>query len=157
MPDNCNWELYELRVAVFLRGEKNNSNGNFSGQASWEFFNISLDLRSHGIGNFQSSDNVCNFKAVFSQLVNLKKIPFGFVNDRIKSDRLNISNLQSAERNKLTLRAAKLYVHSRKQSDHTSNITGVGVLLEGVKVEISTDNKSYKVTLIGDLANLVNL
>ena len=143
----------------FFSGEKKNKgNGNFSGQASWEFFNISLDLASNGIGNFQSSGNVCNFKAVFSQLVKLKKIPFGFLNEKIQKNQLNIGNLQAAERNKLTLIAAKLYVHSRNQSDSISNITGAGVLLEGVKVDkIYTGNKSYEIALSGDSANLVNL
>ncbi len=153
----CNWELYELRMVIFIRGEKNKSTGNFSGEVYWEFLNVRVDLRSLGLGDFQGSGDACNFKTVFSELVKLKIIPFSFANERLEKGKPNFDNLRAGQSSNSTLRAAKLYVHRRDQSDHSSDTTGVGVLLEGVKVAIALkSDKGYYVTLTGDSANQVN-
>ena len=131
--------------------------GNFTGEVLWEFFNVSVDLQSLAISNFQRVGNYCNFRDVFRELVKLKWIPFGFTNEIIRSDRLNFGNLQAGERNNLTFRAAKLYVHRRDQSDILSELMGDGVLLEGVKVAFSyINNGNHYVTLSGDSANSIN-
>ena len=153
----CNWELYELRMEIFIRGEKNKSTGNFSGEVYWEFLNITVDLRSLGLGDFQGSGEACNFKTAFSELVKLKMIPFSFARERLEKGKPNFDNLRAGQMSNSTHRAAKLYVHRRDQSDHSSDTTGVGVLLEGVKVVIALkSDKGYYVTLIGDSANRVN-
>ena len=153
----CNWELFELRVAIFHRGEKNKTNGNFTGDLLWEFFNVSVDLQSLGISNFQRLGNYCNFRDVFRELVKLQTIPFGFANERIKNDRLNFGNLQAGEKNQRTFKAAKLYVHRRDRSDINSEIMGDGVLLEGVTVLFTAVyNGIHYVSLSGNSANSIN-
>jgi hypothetical protein len=153
----CNWELFELRVAIFFRGTKIKNTGNFTGEVFWEFFNVSVDLLSLGISNFQRIGNYCNFRDVFTELVRLKWIPFGFSKEIISSDRLNFGNLQAGEQNELTYKAAKLYVHRRDQNDLYSEIMGDGVLLEGVKVAFTyISNGNHYVTLSGDSANSIN-
>jgi hypothetical protein len=158
MSMKCNWELFELRVTVFVRGQKDQTSGNFSGQIGWEFFNVSINPRQFGLGDFvATADNQCNFKAVFEGLAKKKMIPFGFAAQRTQGNQLNFGNLQAAQRNGLTLRAAKLYVHRRDNSAWAGDPTRVGVLLEGVKVLFAlTSSSGYYVLLVGDSANLLN-
>jgi hypothetical protein len=134
----CNWELYELRVVIYLRGTKIPITGNFLGETQWEFFNVSVNLSSLGIAGFQGNGLSCNFKSVFSQLANLRKLPFGFTSERIRSNRLNFGNLEEAYKKGLTLGAAKLYVHRRDLSDFVSSAVGPGILLEIVTLDSAT-------------------
>jgi hypothetical protein len=144
-------------MVIFIRGEKNTSTGNFSGEVYWKFFNVRVDLRSLGLGDFQGSGEACNFKTVFSELAKLKIIPFSFASERLEKGRPDFGNLQGGQLSNSTLRAAKLYVHRRDQSDHSSDTTGVGVLLESVKVATALKSeKGYYAILTGDSANLVN-
>lgn len=154
----CNWELFELRVTVFVRGQKDQTSGNFSGQVGWEFLNVVIDPRQLGLGGFVATDkNECNFKAVFDGLAKKKTIPFSIAAQRVAGNQLNFGNLQAAQRNALTLRAAKLYVHKRDGSTWAGDPTRVGVLLEGVKVLFAlTSSSGYYVLLVGDSANLLN-
>ncbi len=158
MSNKCNWELFELRLAIFQRGLKVSTTGNFLGETSWEFFNVWVDLKSLGIGGFQATSNVsCNFETVFRNLIKQKKIRFGFLTQNIAANKLNFDNLQSAERNKLTLKAAKLYVIERRYGDFTGNVIGVGVLLENVTVSKTKAEKTgYFAELNGGSANAVN-
>ncbi len=152
----CNWELFELRVAIFLRGQKHKPTGNFTGQILLEFFNVMPDLGTIGIGDFQGSGDDCNFKSVFSQMVELNAMPFSFLKEKIRPDRLNFGNLQAAERNGITYRAAKLYVHRRDQSDLSSLTTGIGMLLENVTIIFTAKGPMFYVHLSGESANMVN-
>lgn len=154
----CNWELFELRVAMYLRGEKIAKSGNFLGVPSWEFFNVQVDLKSLGIAGFQSAGaNNCNFKTVFNDLIKRKKIPFGYPLNAAGANRLNFDNLRSADRNSLPVKAAKLYVHERDLDDYTSSVIGVGILLENVRVSnTKADAIGYFAELSGASANPVN-
>lgn len=128
----CNWELFELRVVVFMRGERNRQNGNFSGQ-------------------------ILNFKTVFTELVKAQMIPFSFGGEKFRSDRLNFGNLQAAERNGRKFTAAKLYVHRRNQPSEASLESGEGVLLGTVSVDFTAIAQgSHYVQLSGEKASLVN-
>lgn len=122
----------------------------------WEFFNVMPDLSALGIGDFQGSGNDCNFKSVFGKMVELNAMPFSFPKERIKPDRLNFSNLEAAERNGKTFRAAKLYVHRRDQSDLSSLTTGIGMLLENVTIILTAKVPVFYVHLSGESANMVN-
>lgn len=128
------------------------------GETSWEFFNVWVDLKSVGIGDFQATSNVsCNFEAVFRNLIKQRKVRFGFLTQNIAANKLNFDNLQSAERNKATLRAAKLYVIERRYGDYTGNVVGVGVLLENVTVSNTRAEKTgYFAELNAGAANAVN-
>lgn len=153
----CNWELFELRVVVFMRGERNRQNGNFSGQILWEFHNVTIDLRSLGLADFKGSGEYCNFKTVFTELVKAQMIPFSFGGEKFRSDRLNFGNLQAAERNGRKFTAAKLYVHRRNQPSEASLESGEGVLLGTVSVDFTAIAKgSHYVQLSGEKASLVN-
>jgi len=132
--------------------------GNFIGETSWEFFNVWVDLNSMGIGGFEATSNdSCNFETVFRNLIKQKKIRFGFLSQNIAANKLNFDNLQSAERNNLTLKAAKLYVIDRRDGDFIGNVVGVGVLLENVTVSNTKAEKTgYFAELNGGSANAVN-
>ncbi len=158
MSNKCNWELFELRLAIFQRGLKISTTGNFIGEASWEFFNVWVDVKSLGIGDFQATSNdSCNFEIVFRNLIKQKKIRCGFLTQNIAANKLNFDNLRAAEHNKLTLRAAKLYVIERRYGDYTGNVMGAGVLLENVTVSNTKAEKNgYFAELNGGAANAVN-
>jgi hypothetical protein len=149
----CNWELFELRVVIY-RPPVPPKVG--PGDIWFEFFNVSVDLGTLGMGDFQGSNDQCNFRYVFSQLAGLKTIPFRFSEEKIRSDRLNFGNLQAAERNKLKFSAAKLYVHRRDQTDQTSLSTGVGVLLRTISVDFTVPKPNFYVQLSGDTGSVVN-
>src|SRR3954468_115136 len=131
---SCDWEILELRVLIFNRGAKAKTSGNFWGQPLWQFFNVSVDLKSLGINGFKGSKSYCDFKTPFSALVKLKKIPFSFMREVIEPNMLNFGNLQSAQSKKVSFTAAKLYVQHRDEGELISNVTGIGILLEGVTV-----------------------
>lgn len=152
----CNWELYELRVLIFSRGTKIPLFGNFVGKTEWEFFNVMLDLPSLGIAGFQGSGLACNFQSVFSQLANMKKLPFGFTSEVFRQDKLNFGNLEAAFKTKTTLRSAKLYVHRRDTSDSITSATGPGVLLETVTIDYAARTPHFDVRLSGKSANTIN-
>ncbi len=144
---SCNWELFELRVAVFHPRHP---------EMFMRFWNVYPDLSPLGIGDFQGFNDICNFKSIFSELVTLKTIPFSFrkIINGINGNPFNIA--QECERNKLTLRAAKLYVHRRDQSDLSSLTTGIGVLLDRVTVPFTAAMSIYYVQFSGEEASLVN-
>ena len=148
----CNWELYELRVVIY----RPSPGGKDPGDIWYEFFNVSVDLRSFGMSDFQGSNNQCNFRDVFGQLAALRTIPFSFPKERIASNRLNFSNLQAAERNKAGYNIAKLYVHRRDQDDRTSLLHGVGVILERVYVDFTAPTPLFYAILSGSSASVVN-
>jgi hypothetical protein len=144
---SCNWELFEFRVVVFHPRHPT---------MFMRFWNVYPDLSSLGIGDFQGSNDSCNFKSVFSELASLKTIPFSFrkIINGINGNPFNIA--QSCERNKLTLRAAKLYVHRRDESDLSSLTTGIGVLLDRVTIPYTAAVPIYYIQLSGEAASLVN-
>ena len=81
----CNWELFELRVVIY---------GHFNASQPlkdiwWQFFNVSVDLKTLSMSDFQGVGNTCNFRQIFSQLAGLKLIPFGFPKETFRSDRFN--------------------------------------------------------------------
>jgi hypothetical protein len=144
---SCNWDLFEFRVVVL---HPNHS------VMPMRFWNVYPDLSSLGISDFQGSNDSCNFKSVFSELAKWKTIPFGFrkIINGIHGNPFNMA--QEAERKKLTLNAAKLYVHRRNQSDLSSLTTGIGVLLDSVTIPYTATVPNYYVYLSGDKASLVN-
>lgn len=151
---SCNWELLELRVVIWTKAIKSPFRG-YAGQGVM-FYGVFPDIQSLGIGSFQGQNNSCNFRQVFSELVKLKKIPFNCS----KNDKYNQSSflrIQTAERNNELLPGAKLYVHRRDQSDLASKTTGKGIVLDNVKISLTTaTQKSYYIYLLGDSASLVN-
>jgi len=153
----CNWELFELRVVIFMRGERSKQGGNFTGQVLWEFKNVSVDLKSLGIADFKGSGDFCNFRNVFTEMVKTQMIPFSFGKQQPQSDRLQFENLQAAERNSRKFPAAKLYVHRRNASDQVSLDAGEGVLLGTVSVDLTAVSQGiHYVQLSGEKASLVN-
>jgi hypothetical protein len=144
---SCNWDLYELRVVVFHPHHD---------VMAMRFWKVYPDLGSLGINDFQGSNDSCNFKSVFSELATLKTIPFSFrkITLGIYGNPFNIA--QVCEQNKVTLRAAKLYVHRRNQSDISSLTTGIGVLLDRVTIPYTAAVPNYYVYLSGEKASLVN-
>ncbi|MEZ5584665.1 MAG: hypothetical protein R3F37_19550 [Candidatus Competibacteraceae bacterium] len=151
---SCNWELLELRVVIWTKAIKSPFRG-YAGQGVM-FYGVFPDIQSLGIGSFQGQNNSCNFRQVFSELVKLKKIPFNCS----KNDKYNQSSflrIQTAEHNNELLPGAKLYVHRRNQSDLASKTTGEGIVLDNVKISLTTAaQKSYYIYLLGDSASLVN-
>lgn len=153
---SCDWEIFELRVLIYLRGAKVPVTGNFIGQNQWEFFNVQVDASSLGVPNFQGSGGNCNFTAVFSQLAKLKKIPFNFGVDVKRTGGLGFDNLESAYRQKLPLKAAKLFVHRRGLPDTVSSMVLPGILLENVTVDFASKTPTFNALLSGASANTVN-
>lgn len=153
----CNWELYEFRVRVFYKlGDKSipRHGSRYVGVGS-QFFDVFPDLKTLGIGNFQGSNNNCDFKSVFNQLIKLKMIPFNCPQGSNTGN--HFSRIQIAERDKEHLPAAKLYVHKRNDSELSSETTGIGIWMEGVDVVFtSASNGAYYIQLIGDDAGSVN-
>lgn len=153
----CNWELFELRVVIFMRGEGNKQTGNFTGQILFEFHNVTVDLKALGIADFKGSGDFCNFRNVFTEMVKTQMIPFGFGKQGQRSDRLQFGNLQAAEKNGVKFTAAKLYVHRRDQPEEINLEVGEGVLLGTVSVDFTAVNQgNHTVWLSGAKARLVN-
>lgn len=144
----CNWELFELRVIVWPN-EGQFSQGLF-------FVDVYPDLRTLGLPDFEGHNDFCNFRPVFNQLIKLKTLPFAC---RQKSNPgTEFARIQTAERTNELLLGAKLYVHRRDKSEFdTTNINGVGIVLDDVKVAFtSINNGSYYAQLFGNSARREN-
>lgn len=138
----CNWELYELKLIVWVKGKKVLTRG-FIGNGL-TFYSVTLDFHTLGINGFKGSNNHCDFKSVFNELARLKFIPFmiGKGGPQYYNPMSHFGRLQTAEKNNETLPAAMLYVHTRTQGDAASQTTGLGVLLEGVTVGFTAAGES---------------
>lgn len=139
----CNWELFEMRVIVWPN-EGNVSEGLF-------FVDVYPDLRSLGIADFKGQNDFCDFRSVFSQLVKLKAIPFTCKQKTNPGG--SFARIQSAESKNELLLGAKLYVHRRDQSEFVTIESGIGVMLDDVKVAFtSAHNGNYYAQLFGKTA-----
>lgn len=153
----CNWELYELKLIVWVKGTKAPTRG-FAGLGV-TFYSVTLDFHTLGISGFQGNNNHCDFKSVFGELKRMKFIPFmiGKGGPAHYDPMSHFGRLQTAEKNKEKLPAAMLYVHMRRQEDMTSQTTGLGVLLEGVTVGFTaTSQGGAYAHLFGDTASTRN-
>ncbi|HLA95422.1 MAG TPA: hypothetical protein VK612_06855 [Pyrinomonadaceae bacterium] len=144
----CNWELFEMRVIVYI--DKPRSPAEFSGEGLF-FMNVFPDLRSLGIADFKGQNDVCDFRSVFSQLVELKTIPFTCRNKDNSSS--VFARMQLAERENENLMGARLYVHRRDRSEFISIESGIAVTMDDVKVGFTANNNgSFYVHLFGNKA-----
>ncbi len=150
---SCNWELYELRVRVWIKADKYPGRGYLgSGMLFWDVKLSHFDTLA--IPEFKSdSKGFCNFKTVFDRLAKLKTIPFDCPGSQNQNP---FGRLQGASRDKEVLPAAFLFLHRRDQSDVASETTGIGVLLEGVTVPFTDTQPVYHAHLIGNSATTVN-
>jgi hypothetical protein len=115
------------------------------------FVNVYPDLKSLGVADFQGQNDFCNFRAVFSQLVGLKTIPFTC--RQTDNPNGNFVRLQEAESKGEMLIGAKLYVHRRDQSEFDTIQKGIGIMLDDVKVAFTAaNNGSYYAQLYGKKA-----
>jgi len=151
---SCNWELYELRLRVWIKAEKLRGRG-FSGLGMM-LWNVMLDhQKSLGIPEFKpDSKGNCNFKAVFDQLIKLKKISFNCPSS--SENQGPFGRLQGAKQKNELLPAAFLFLHRRDQSDLASETTGIGILLEGVSVPFTDSQPVYHAHIVGNSASPVN-
>ncbi len=151
---SCNWELYELRIRVWIKAEKYPHRGYFGhGMMFWNVRLTHFDTLS--IPEFKpDSKGFCNFKTVFDRLIKLKAIPFECPSS--SDNQGPFGRLQTAHRNKEAFSAAVLFLHRRDQSDLASETTGIGVLLEGVSVPLTDAQPVYHAHLTGNSASPVN-
>ena len=148
----CNWELFELRVIVWPNDAKPPNVP--IGQGLF-FIGVYLDLRTLGIADFEGRNDYCNFKTVFSHLIQLKALPFTCKQKTNPGP--EFGRVQAPERNNELLIGAQLYVHRRDQSEIASITTGIGVMLDDVNVAFtSVNNGIYYVQLFGKKASRVN-
>ena len=122
----CNWEYFDLILRVYPNAKK--VNGRIEGNG-WTFANVTLDLLSLGIADFQGKNYTCNFSFVFSELAKMKLIraslPFQVRQLHIDGNRKNRTRvieqrdsflmLQKAEKDQNKLSAAHLFVLRRDQ------------------------------------------
>jgi hypothetical protein len=151
---SCNWELFELRLRVWIKANKYPQRGYFgNGMMLWD---VRLEHQFNlGIPAFKpDSKGNCNFKSVFTALAGIKKIPFTC--PASNENRSPFGRLQVAQRNKEVLPAAFLFLHRRDQSDISSETTGIGILLEGVTVLFTKAQPVFHADLSGNSASTVN-
>jgi hypothetical protein len=157
----CNWELFELRLRVWLTS-RTTSTGKFQGLNGLEFFNVTVDLRDLGLKDFEGSGHVCNFAYVFGELAKLKIIPVSFSSKAVKTDTSHYDPMpsfgvmQQLEKSGKTVPAALLYVHRRNGSEVTSLEAGTGLWMNGVKVMLTSNAQDYYIQLMGESAKVVN-
>ena len=151
---SCNWELFEFRVIVMFKlAAQSGSRYVGLGGLFWE---VKPDIATLGIGDFQGSNDFCDFKTVFSQLSKLKMIPF--VCPQQANTGNAFSRVQVAEKDKEHLPAAKLFVHRRDEEDIVSDMRGPTVWLQGVDVGFTAVNGGfYYAQLRGDASGLLNM
>lgn len=151
---SCNWELFELRLRVWLKAEKYPQRGYVGlGMMFWEVF---LDLSTFGIQpKPKDSADICGFKAIFEQLVQKRVIPFS-CNKNNADNQAPFGRIQTASRKGETFPAAFLFLHRRDQSDLTGETTGIGILLEEVFVPVAVSTPTYYAHLFGKSASKKN-
>jgi hypothetical protein len=145
---SCNWELFELRMIVYI--DKPRSPAEFSGEGMF-FLNVYPDLRSLGIADFKGQNDICDFRSVFSQLIELKTIPFTC---RQKDNSSTVyARMQAAEQSSENLLGSRLYVHRRDRSEFVSIESGIAVVMDDVKVGFTANNNgNYYLHLYGKSA-----
>ncbi len=149
----CNWELFELRVTVWTPNAVRARGRGYAGHGV-KFWAVVPDLRRFGISGFQGNNNYCGFESVFNRLIQRHAIAFSCRQGGLHLS--SFSRLKTAEQKLELLPAAKLYVHRRDQPDSSSDMEGVGVLLENVTAEASTTNGDYYIVLTANSAKPLN-
>lgn len=170
---SCNWEYFELRLNVYPGANNPKDNRLRSGRIigrGWMFGNVTLDLPSLGIADFQGLNYTCNFAHVFGQLAKLKIIRASFPfqtkdtyigykgsNRKLKTGTIDQSAyfhfLQDAEKNQKKLFAAHLYVSRRDQPTQILD-TEAQLWMEGVTVLGTANTPNLFVLLGGDSARV---
>ena len=144
----CNWDLYEFRLNIYTAGKW--GPGKFIG-SGMKFFNLSFDMT--GLGEFEGSNDYCDFKPVFAKLAAKKAFSFGFsletVGSYIPYNYFDVLE-QTTKLNytPTVFPAAILYVHRKDRLDIVSQEIGPFIFFENIQIiSTSAEAKTFGTTI----------